>query len=413
MPPEGPRVGVVAPAADHLDAVREAGAEPLDLGPPPPGPEGGVALRREWMADWAQISFAGEPVGALLVGAAEPPRLAGLLVAALRLDLPTVVAAAPTDPFGAALAALGFAPLNKDPVEAAVEVARAGGPRPRELVDGFSLANALRAGLALGAGPELLVHLAAIAREGAAVGFGQMIRVLSPETPAMADGAPSGSGTHELPVLLARLALHDTRTVTGRLQEALPPAPGELPREHGEVVGRRVIFVRGRASGTEAVCQVEGPVGEVAGECRVFFSEGEAVRAAAGGEVAPGALLVVAGCGPRGGPGLLRLDRLGGALDEAGLAGSVPVLTDGLPPEGAAGCWASLFAPEAALGGVIGRLRDGDRLRLDLAGGRIRTGVGAGELASREPFAPENRGAGYAARYAASALPALEGAGFG
>jgi dihydroxyacid dehydratase/phosphogluconate dehydratase len=129
------------------------------------------------------------------------------------------------------------------------------------------------------------------------------------------------------------------------------------------------------------------------------------------GEVDAGALLVVMGCGPRGGPGLLRLDRLGGALDEANL--SVPVLTDGLAPEGVSGGWASLMAPEAAAGGVISRLRDGDTLRLDLEEGLIRTGVVAEEIRRREPFTVVlPAGYGYATRYARSALPALEGAGF-
>jgi dihydroxyacid dehydratase/phosphogluconate dehydratase len=125
----------------------------------------------------------------------------------------------------------------------------------------------------------------------------------------------------------------------------------------------------------------------------------------------PSDLLVVVGCGPRGGPGLLRLDRLGHALGEAGLV--VPVLTDGLPPEGLAGSWASLAAPEAAAGDVIGRLRDGDHLRLDLEEGLIRTGVRAEEFDRRDPFViPAPSGSGYAARYARTALSALEGAGF-
>jgi dihydroxyacid dehydratase/phosphogluconate dehydratase len=93
---------------------------------------------------------------------------------------------------------------------------------------------------------------------------------------------------------------------------------------------------------------------------------------------------------------------------------AVPVLTDGLPPENARGTWASLVTPEVALGGVVGRLRDGDLLRLDLAQGLIRTGVRAGEFGRREPLAiPLFSGFGYAARYARAALPALEGAGFG
>lgn len=407
-----PRVGVaVSAASKHLDSVREAGAEPFVVGLRSTGPKGGVALRREWISDWAQTSFHGqrveETLDALLLDTPEPARLAGLLIAALRLDLPVVVAAPLTNPFAVALAAMGFAPLTGEPVEVAVELARAGGPRPRELVEGFSLANALRAGLSVGAGPELLVHLAALAREAGTVGFGQMIRVLSPENPARAN--PASFETREV---LARLGLHDTRTVTGRLHEALAPPP-EKPPPQGHA-GTRVAFVRGRASGTEAVCLASEQVAEVSGECRVFSTEEEAVRAVADGGIGPGDLLVVAGCGPRGGPGLLRLDGLGTALDEAGISSSVPVLTDGLAPEGATGSWASLFAPEAALGGVIGRLRDGDYLRLDLAQGRIRTSVTADDLANREPFAkPDHSGFGYAARYAASALPALEGAGFG
>jgi dihydroxy-acid dehydratase len=117
------------------------------------------------------------------------------------------------------------------------------------------------------------------------------------------------------------------------------------------------------------------------------------------------------GCGPRGGPGLIRLELLGEAFEGAGLAGVV--LTDGLAPGWAGGAQISLFTPEATSGGVIGLLRDGDALRIDLSEGRIRTSVRASELDSRDPYEPPGpNGAGYAARYARSALSALEGAGF-
>ena len=92
----------------------------------------------------------------------------------------------------------------------------------------------------------------------------------------------------------------------------------------------------------------------------------------------------------------------------------VPVLTDGLSPENTAGVWASLATPEAAEGGVVGRLRDGDFLRLDLAQGLIRTGVEADEIRRRESLmVPGSPDFGYAARYARTALPPLDGAGFG
>jgi dihydroxy-acid dehydratase len=258
----------------------------------------------------------------------------------------------------------------------------------------------------------LLVHLAAIAREARVIGFPQMIRVLAPESPTLADPGSPWFETHGAAGLFAHLndALHDTRTVMGRLKEALPPAVPLIP----EAVGSRLVFVRGRTSGTEIVCRIDEGVTEISGNCRFYASEEAAVRAVEEGRIGRSDLLVVAGCGPRGEPGLLRLDRLGDALSGAGLARTIPVLTDGLPPEGAAGSWASLATPEAAVGGVIGRLRDGDPLRLDLAEGLIRTGVAADKIRRRESFVvPSFSGFGYAARYARTALPALEGAGFG
>lgn len=410
MPDGGtPRVFVPVPseALGYISSILEAGGEPMVLGLPTERPSGGVALHREWVADWTETFCSSSGIDALLLSATEPAELAGLLIAALRLDLPAVVVPV-GDPLTVALTALGFAPLSENPAEVVVDVARTGGPRSRGLVEGFSLANALRAGLALGAGPELLVHLAAIAREAGAVGFPQMIRVLAPESSQIADPGSPPFDAHGAAGLFAHLgaALHDTPTVMGRLKENLPPPPS-FP----EMAGSRLVFIRGRASGAEALCRAERAVTEISGDCRTYTSEEAAVRAVEDSALGPSDLLVVGGCGPRGGPGLLRLDRLGGALREAGL--SVSVLTDGLPPENAPGAWASLTAPEAAAGGVIGRLRDGDHLRLDFVEGRIRTGIRADEIRHREPFlVPAPSGFGYAARYARAALPALEGAGF-
>lgn len=350
-----------------------------------------------------EISCSGMDLDALLLDAARTEELAGMLIAALRLDLPTVCVTSSDVPFSAALAALGLAPISGDPCKVAVGASVV--PRPHELVDNFSLANALRAGVASGGGPELLVHLAAVSREAGVAGFSQMIQVLAPETPG-AD--PGWLREHGIGGLLASLgdALHDVRTVSGNLEENLPPAPSP-PGEDS-----RLIFVRARASGAEAICSVGEGVTEVAGECRVFSSEEEAVYAVRAGGIGEGAMLVVGGCGPVGGPGLLKLDALGHALREAGL--EVPVLTDGLAPDDARGTWISLFTPEGAAGGVHSLLRDGDHLRIDLAEGRIRTGVGAREFENREPRRfPDRADTAYAARYARSALPALEGAGFG
>jgi len=368
-------------------------------------PRGGVTLRREWVADQAEVFGSLAGLDALLVGPARTEDLAGLLLAALRFDLPTVFAPAGTQPFDIVPHALGLASSDAEPAEIVVRIARSGGPRSRELIDNFSLANALRAGVAAGGGPELLVHLAALAREAGVAGFDQMIRVLVPEIPEV---APEWFQEHGVPGVLASLGdtLHDVPTVAGNLKESLPPAPSP-PDEHA-----RLVFVRARASGAEAICRVHEGVTEAAGECSVFASEEEAVSGVRRGEVGEGTMLVVGGCGPRGGPGLLRLDALGRSLREAGL--EVPVLTDGLAPEDAVGTWIPLFTPEAATGGVLSLLRDDDPLKINFTEGRIRTGIGVREFESRVPCEfSDSADTAYAARYARTALPALEGASFG
>jgi dihydroxy-acid dehydratase len=332
---------------------------------------------------------------ALLFGASSIEELAGMLIATLRLDLPAVYAPPASPPLCAALVALGLAPGAGEPATTALSLTESYGPRPRELVDNFSLANALRAGVASGGGVEMLVHLAAIAREAGVTGFGQMMRVLAAETP---EADPGWLREYGVPGLLSSLGdtIHDVPTVAGNLKENLTSAP-PTPEEHS-----RLVFIMARASGAEAVCRVRKGVTEPAGECRVFGSEEEAVSSVLRGEVGEKALLVVGGCGPRGGPGQ--------SLKESGL--EVPVLTDGLAPDAAEGAWVSLFTPEAVSGGVLSLLRDGDTLRIDLAEGRIRTG--AREFTSREPGEfPNSAGQVYAVRYARNALPALAGAGFG
>jgi dihydroxy-acid dehydratase len=369
-------------------------------------PAGGLALAREWVSDLVEMRCSGVDLDGILLHAERMEDLVGMLVAALRLDLPTVCAPPAASPsLSASLVGLGLAPGMEEPASTAVSLAEKDGLHPHGLVDNFSLANALRSGIAAGGGPELLVHLAALAREARVAGFDQMIRVLVPETPEV---APEWLRQHGITALLSSLgdSLHDIPTVAGALEESLPSAPPP-PDEYA-----RLVFVMARSSGAEAICRVRAGVDEAAGECRVFGSEEEAISALRRDEVGQGAMVVVGGCGPRGGPGLSKLGGLGLALQEEGL--DVPVLTDGLAPAGASGTWISLFTPEATEDSVLGLLRNGDTLRMDLTEGRIRTGIGVWEIESREPTeVPKRADTAYAARYASTALPALEGAGFG
>ena len=149
-----PRVGVPAGAPDLAESLNASGAEPVPFDLPAGRPRGGVALAREWIADAAQISLSRYHLDGLLLAAEEPEELAGLAIAALRLNLPTVAAPRGDAHLSAAFAALGLVPLAGEPASVAVELARGRGPRSRDLIETFSLVNALRAGLSLGLGPS-------------------------------------------------------------------------------------------------------------------------------------------------------------------------------------------------------------------------------------------------------------------
>lgn len=419
-----PCIAVPESAPELSERLREYGGEPVGLDLTPAPAEWGVALVREWVADAAHLELLSRGADALLIPDGPPERLSGLLAAALRANVPAVLdvpAGGVPSPFTVTLTALGLAPLTADkgsPAEVAVEVGRSGKPNARRLISSFSLANALRVGVSVGGGPETILHLAALGREAGVAGCARMLRVLVPETPVLSEPDSRWFRARGVPGLLARLSgdLHHAPTVAGRLKESLPE-PDEDPDEELEgslgLTGSRLVLVEGRASATETSCRRMPGVEEVHGECRVFWSEKEAVGAVESGSLEDGQIAVVGGCGQRGTPGLQRLDLLAGALRESGIA--APVFTDGLSPDGAGGVWASPVWPEAAAGGVLSRLQDGDELRLDLVEERIRVSVSADEMEDRAPGARFGRSSGelgYGARYSAGHKSPLEGGGF-
>lgn len=411
---DSPRVGVLASDPDFADAISEAGGEVVHLSMPEYFGEWGVALVREWISDRLEISLPFLGVDALAFEADFPEEEAGIVVAAVRLGVPAVRLTPPDGPFSAAVAALGLSTFGEDPAGVAVNLAREAKPDARSLADNFAFANALRVGLTVGGGPETMVHLAAIAKEAGVVGFDQMLRVLAPETPAATSVFSEWFEQNGLPGVLHLLGddLHDTRTVSGTLKGFAKTPESEPVGD--DTSGERLAtsFVKARTSGAEAVCLAPEGLSGVEGFCRVFDSELEAVEAVVRGDVEVSGMLVVRGCGPRGAPGLRRLDELAHAIEEAGLY-EVSVLTDGLAPEEAPGTWISLFSPEAASRGIVSRLEDGDFLRFDLEDGRVLTSVGSKEFARRKRFKPSTpETSAYAARYAKTAAPALEGATF-
>lgn len=219
-----PRIGVFT--AEGADRVRDAGGEPLELSLTEARPAGGVALMREWVADTTEVSVGAQSPDGLLLDAGNPAELVGRFLAALRLDLPTVVVRR-DDAYACALTALGAAPLKGGIAEAVVEISTNHEPGLGELVGNFSLANALRTGLSMGGGSELMVHLSAVAREADVSGFSQMLRVLTPEVAEVARPDSAWFQEQGLGRLFAHLDedLHDVPTVTGWLKDSLPSAP--------------------------------------------------------------------------------------------------------------------------------------------------------------------------------------------
>ena len=129
----------------------------------------------------------------------------------------------------------------------------------------------------------------------------------------------------------------------------------------------------------------------------MFESEEDAFQAVQGGEIRPGDVLVIRNEGPRGGPGMREMLGVTAALAGAGLGSSVALLTDGRFSGATHGLMAGHVAPEAAVGGPIAAVREGDSIHFDLPGRRLEVEVDADELARRmagwtPPPLPAERG---------------------
>jgi len=143
----------------------------------------------------------------------------------------------------------------------------------------------------------------------------------------------------------------------------------------------------------------------------VFDNEEAAYAAVASGAIAKGDVVVIRNEGPRGGPGMREMLQVTGALVGAGLADDVALVTDGRFSGATHGFMVGHVCPEAADGGPIARLRDGDRIRIDVAARRLDLLVDFVELAGRAPATrPPRTLTGVMRKYAASVASASEGA---
>jgi len=305
--------------------------------------------------------------------------------------------------------------------------------RPRSIVTTQALENAIMSVSATGGSTNAALHLLAIATEtGVPLTLDDFDAVCA-RTPIIADLRPGGRfvatdlyAAGGLGVLMQRLLdldlLHgDARTVDGRTL-------AQVAAEARETPGQEVIRPAGsplRAHGGIAVLHgnvaPEGCVVKLAGNdrvdhrgpARVFDREEAAFAAVRDGVVGGGDVVVIRYEGPVGGPGMREMLGVTGAIVGAGLGDSVALITDGRFSGGTHGFMCAHIAPEAALGGPIAALRDGDIVHLDITRRRIDVELSASELAARLRGwrAPEpHYRSGVFAKYAASVASASRGA---
>jgi dihydroxy-acid dehydratase len=314
-----------------------------------------------------------------------------------------------------------------------VMAALASGLRPRDVVTRKSLENAARVVAASGGSTNAGLHLPAIAHEaGIDFDLHDVCRIFR-ETPYIADLKPAGKYVAKdmfeiggVPVLMKALLdggyLHgDPITMTGRTvaenladvvfpedQEVIRPTSAPLSPTGG------VVGLRGSLAPEGAIVKVAGmKTLRFRGPARCFDSEEEAFEAVQAGQYKEGEVIVIRYEGPRGGPGMREMLSTTAALYGQGAGDKVALITDGRFSGATRGFCIGHVGPEAAVGGPIGLLRDGDIVLIDAEAGVMDVELPAEELdARRQAWRPReiNFRSGALWRYAQTVGSAEKGA---
>ncbi|RRD41711.1 dihydroxy-acid dehydratase [Buchananella hordeovulneris] len=293
--------------------------------------------------------------------------------------------------------------------QAVVEMLRRG-ITTRDIMTKEAFENAIAVVMAFGGSTNAVLHLLAIAREAEVdLELADFSRVAQ-RTPHLGDLKPFGRYVMNdvdrvggVPVLMKTLLeaglLHgDCLTVTGKtvaenLADIAPPAvDGDILRPLSDPIHATggITILHGSLAPEGAVVKSAGFDSEVfEGTARVFERERGALDALEDGTIREGDVVVIRYEGPKGGPGMREMLAITGAIKGAGLGKDVLLLTDGRFSGGTTGLCVGHVAPEAVDGGPIALVRDGDRIRLDVANARLDVLVDPEELeARRADFAP-------------------------
>jgi dihydroxy-acid dehydratase len=260
------------------------------------------------------------------------------------------------------------------------------GIRPRDILTPKAFENAIASVAATGGSTNAVLHLLAIAREAGVPLEIDDFQTVSGRTPLIADLKPSGrfvaadmhraGGVRLLAkrLLDAKLADGNAMTVTGRTISAEAHNAAELRGQ--EVVAHLekplkstggLVILKGNLAPEGCVAKISGHERlEQRGPARVFESEEGAMAAVTAKKIKAGDVVVIRNEGPKGGPGMREMLGVTAAIVGEGLGESVALLTDGRFSGATRGLMAGHVSPEAALGGPIAAVRDGDIIRFDI-----------------------------------------------
>src|SRR5271157_3341753 len=308
------------------------------------------------------------------------------------------------------------------------------GIRPRDILTRKAFENAIAVVTALGGSTNSVLHLLAIAYEaGVRLSIDDFSRI-GRRVPVLADLKPSGKyGVSHLvrigglpplmKMLLDRGLIHgDCLSVTGRtvaenLRDAKPyPADQDVIRPFSDPVKRdsHLRILRGNLAPGGAVAKITGKEGlRFSGRAIVFESEEAALKAIMGNRVKAGHVVVIRNEGPVGGPGMREMLSPTSAIVGKGLGKDVALITDGRFSGGSHGFVVGHITPEAAVGGPIAIVANGDPIAIDAVANTINLGLSRAEIRARlkawRPRKPRaTRGA--LAKYARLVASASEGA---
>jgi dihydroxy-acid dehydratase len=306
---------------------------------------------------------------------------------------------------------------------------------PRQILTRQAFENGIAVCMALGGSTNAVLHLLAIAHAAEVPLSLDDFETIRAKVPVLCDLKPSGrfvaTDLHKaggvpqvMKILLANGVLHGgERTITGKtVAEVLAKVPAE-PRGDQQVIRpwNRPIYpqghlaiLRGNLAAEGAVAKITGvKQSKLTGPARVFESEEDCLEAILAGYIKAGDVLVIRYEGPRGGPGMREMLSPTSAIIGAGLGDSVGLITDGRFSGGTFGMVVGHVAPEAAIGGTIALVQEGDSITIDAERRMLSLNVPEPEIAQRRkawtPPAPRYR-RGVLAKYARLVSSASVGA---